>query len=134
MKIVIMDGQGGGVGKQIAERLKDNGLAGDVIVVGTNAVATSNMMKAGIAAGATGENAVAYNCARADIIVGPIGIIVPNAMYGEITPAMVMAVGESEARKILIPVQNTHIHIAGMEQKNLTECVKAAVAEILAAL
>ena len=134
MRIVIMDGQGGGVGKQIAERLKDNGLAGDVIVVGTNAVATSNMMKAGIAAGATGENAVAYNCARADIIVGPIGIIVPNAMYGEITPAMVMAVGESEARKILIPVQNMHIHIAGMEQKNLTECVKAAVAEILAAL
>ena len=134
MKIMIMDGQGGGVGKNIAERLKEHGLAGAIIVVGTNAVATSNMMRAGIAVGATGENAVIYNAARAEIIVGPIGIIVPNAMYGEITPRMTTAVGESDARKILIPVQNAHIYIAGMEPKNLSECVNAAVTEILASL
>lgn len=127
MRIVVIDGQGGGVGRTIAERLRARGLQDQIIVVGANAVATSNMMKAGVAAGATGENAVRYNSARADVIVGPIGIILPNAMYGEITPDMAACVVDSPARKILIPVQNSHVQIVGVAGKSLADYVDEAV-------
>jgi methanogenic corrinoid protein MtbC1 len=131
MRIVVMDGQGGGVGKTIAERLKEQGLARQIVVVGANAVATSNMMRAGVSAGATGENAVRYNCAHADVIIGPIGIILPNAMYGEITPDMARCVAESPARKILIPVQNQHVHIVGIESRPLAEYIEEACAAVM---
>jgi NAD(P)-dependent dehydrogenase (short-subunit alcohol dehydrogenase family) len=131
VQIVVMDGQGGGVGKAIAERLKEQGLARQIVVVGANAVATSNMMRAGVSAGATGENAVRYNCAYADVIIGPIGIILPNAMYGEITPAMARCVAESPARKILIPVQNQHVHIVGIQPRPLSEYIEEACAAVM---
>ena len=118
--LLILDGQGGGVGRQIAERLLAEKLDMDFIVVGTNAAATSNMMKAGVAAGATGENAWVYNCARADIIVGPIGVILANAMHGEISPKMALAAADNGAKKILVPVPNQHISIAGLEILPLT--------------
>lgn len=125
--LVILDGQGGGVGRQIAERLVAERLNADLIVVGTNAAATSNMMRAGVTAGATGENAWCFNCARADIIVGPIGIILANAMHGEISPKMAMAVMESSAERILIPVQNKHVTIAGLPDLALTDYLSDAV-------
>ena len=88
MKIMIMDGQGGGVGRSLVEALRSRYPDVELIVVGTNAAATANMMKGGAAIGATGENAVVYNSARVDVILGPIGIIMANAMLGEITPRM----------------------------------------------
>ncbi len=119
--VLIMDGQGGGVGRRIAERLLTEKLDAEFIVVGTNAVATSNMMKAGVAIGATGENAWLYNCAKADVIAGPIGIIFANAMHGEISPQMAQAVTESAAHKLLIPMANHEhrVHIAGLQDKKL---------------
>ncbi|MDL2234301.1 DUF3842 family protein, partial [Ruminococcaceae bacterium OttesenSCG-928-L11] len=133
MRIVIIDGQGGGIGRQLAELLKERGMADAITVVGTNAVATSNMMRAGIASGATGENAVAYNSRHADILAGPIGIMFPNAMLGEITPAMAAAIGESAAQKVLIPVsgmQSRHAHIVGLVHKPLTELLAEAADSI----
>lgn len=129
MQVVIMDGQGGGVGRSVAERLVARGLSSRILVVGTNAVATSNMMRAGVPAGATGENAVVYNCSRAELIIGPMGILLPNAMYGEITAVMAEAVAASPAKKILIPVQNlaAHtVHIVGVEQKSMSAYVEEA--------
>ncbi len=129
--IVIIDGQGGGVGKSIAERLLKERIKAKIIVVGANAVATSNMMKAGPTAGATGENACIYNCAQADIIVGPIGIIFPNAMHGEISAAMALAVAQSKAHRVLIPVPNSHLYIAGLQEHSLTQYLDDAVRVIL---
>ena len=129
--LLIIDGQGGGVGKSIAERLLKEKIRAKIIVVGTNAAATSNMMKAGVAAGATGENACIYNCTRADIIVGPIGIIFPNAMHGEISPKIALAVAQSAAHRVLIPVPNSHLYIAGLEEQSLTQYLDDAVREII---
>ena len=129
--ILILDGQGGGVGRQIAERLLAEKLDMDFIVVGTNAAATSNMMKAGVATGATGENAWVVNCAKVDIIVGPIGIILPNSMHGEISPKMALAVADSLARRVLIPVQNKHVTIVGLPELSLQQCLDQLVSSIL---
>lgn len=128
--LLVLDGQGGGVGRKIAERLIAEAFPYDLIVVGANAAATSNMMKAKITAGATGENAWIYNCLKADIIVGPIGIILANAMHGEISPKMASAVAESEAQRILIPVPNIHISIAGLTELSITQYIEEMV-EIL---
>lgn len=91
MKLVVIDGQGGGFGKAIIEALRAKGYAGDILAVGTNALATSAMLKAGASAGATGENAAAVNAARADIVAGPLGLVMANSMLGECTPAMAAA-------------------------------------------
>ena len=116
MKIAVIDGQGGGVGKSLVAGLKEQyGSAIEIIALGTNALATSSMMKAGADAGATGENAIVFNAGKVDLITGPIGIILANSMLGEMTPAMARAVGESSSEKILIPIQKCHITIAGNE-------------------
>ena len=125
--IAILDGQGGGVGRKIAERLLSEKWNVEFVAVGTNAIATSNMMKAGITTGATGENAWIYNSAHADIIVGPIGIILPNAMRGEISAAMALAAVDSPAEIILVPVPNGHIKIAGTEEKGLQQYLEDVV-------
>lgn len=88
MRIMVMDGQGGGVGRSLLEALKERFPEAELIAVGTNATATANMMKSGVISGATGENAVVYNSKRADVIVGPVGIVMADAMLGEITPTM----------------------------------------------
>lgn len=119
--LLVMDGQGGGVGRKIAERLVAENLSLELIAVGANAAATSNMMKAKITAGATGENAWIYNCAKADIIAGPIGIILANSMHGEISPKMALAVAESDAKRILVPVPNRHISIVGLPERTLPQ-------------
>lgn len=123
MKIVVIDGMGGGLGKTIVEHIKASIPDGEIIAVGSNALATANMLKAGASAGATGENAVICNCRSADFIVGAIGIILPDAMLGEISPKMVTAVTESVAQKILVPVPNCNVFIAGVVSAPLTQSI-----------
>ena len=127
MLIMLIDGMGGGIGRSIADALKKTHAAADIIAVGTNSNATANMMKAGISSAATGENSVIYMSAKADIIIGPIGIILPNSMYGEISPEMAVAVASSPAEKILIPIQSGYVHIAGLLDKPLSQYVDEAV-------
>lgn len=104
MKIVVVDGQGGGLGRLLVSMLKQALPGQAIIAVGANAMATSAMLRAGADAGATGENAVCYNCRDADILLGPSGIAIANAMLGEISPAMADAVQQSPARRFLLPM------------------------------
>lgn len=131
MRIVVIDGQGGGVGKSLVEALRESCPHAELIAVGTNAAATANMMKGGTVNGATGENAVVYNCGRADVIVGPMGIVMANAMLGEITPKMAEAVSSSEASLFLIPMNKYHATVVGVESKKLAEYIEEAVEKIV---
>lgn len=126
--VLILDGQGGGVGSQLVKLLKPR-LGPDcrLLCVGTNAAATSAMLKAGAPQGATGENALAYNAARADLILGPIGVILANGILGEVSPAMAAAVSSAGAVKILIPSSSCGIHVAGTEEYRLDEYIRRAV-------
>lgn len=125
-----MDGQGGGVGKSLVEELSSAYPEAELIAVGTNATATANMMRGGTALGATGENAVVYNSSRVDVIVGPIGIVMANAMLGEITPKMAEAVSSSQAKILLIPMSRCNAAVMGVESRKLSDYVKEAVEKI----
>jgi hypothetical protein len=123
MKIIVMDGMGGGIGAQIVARVKPLAWeAHEVIALGTNAIATAVMMKAGASVGATGENAILVNLPRADLILGPVGVAIPHSLMGEITPAMAAAVALSPAAKILIPLTQTqgHFELVGVEARPLS--------------
>lgn len=129
MLVAVIDGQGGGIGRAVVEKLKDS-LPGDIriIALGTNSLATSNMLKAGANDGATGENAIVFNAARADFIIGAVGIISANSMLGELTPAIARAVAESPAKKILLPLNRCNIIIAGVDKSgSLPEMIDKAV-------
>lgn len=130
MKIMVMDGQGGGVGRLLVEALVKAFSDAEVVAVGTNATATANMMKGGTLSGATGENAVVYNSGRADVIVGPIGIVMANAMLGEITPKMAEAVTAADAKLFLIPMNRYHATVVGVESKKLSEYVDEVVEHV----
>lgn len=130
MKIVVIDGQGGRIGKSIIEQLRSSGCTDEVLAVGTNSIATSAMLKAGADAGATGENPVVVAARDADVIVGPIGIIAADSMLGEITPAMADAIGRSRARKVLVPV-NKCFEVAGVREMSLSGYVEQTVNMIL---
>ena len=131
MRIMVMDGQGGGVGRSLLEALKERFPEAELIAVGTNATATANMMKSGVISGATGENAVVYNSKRADVIMGPMGIVMADAMLGEITPTMAAAVvASNDAKLILIPMSKCHATIVGVESRRLGEYIAEAVDEI----
>lgn len=130
--LVIIDGQGGGVGRALIENLKKARPNCEITAIGTNAIATAAMLRAGADRGATGENAVKVCCARADIIAGPIGILMANAMLGEITPEMAAAVGMSEAQKVLVPSARCGVHVAGQETvPPLSMLLESAVRTIL---
>lgn len=131
MNVVVMDAQGGGIGKMVIEQLKRELPGQPVIAVGTNALATAAMLRAGADQGATGENAVTVCAQNADIIIGPIGMVLCDAMLGEVTHAMAAAVGRSRAHKILIPVSKCQVTVAGAQPLNRAEAVDAAVKEAL---
>ncbi|MBD5099095.1 MAG: DUF3842 family protein [Clostridiales bacterium] len=125
--IVVIDAQGGGIGKQLVAAVKKSIPNTVVTAVGTNGAATSAMIKAGADQAATGENAVVVACRRADVIMGPIGIVIADAMLGEITPAMAVAVGQSRAARILIPVERCATTVAGVQDTSTGILVKSAV-------
>lgn len=114
MKILIIDAQGGGIGKQLVTAIKRDLPQMEITAVGTNSMATTAMLKAGADHAATGENAVIVGCRKADVIVGPIGIVIADAMCGEVTPAMAVAVGQSSAKRLLIPVNHCDNVIVGI--------------------
>lgn len=130
MKITIVDGQGGRIGKSIIEQIKKKHSELELYAIGTNSIATSAMLKAGADNGATGENAVIVNAADSDIIVGPIGIVFANALLGEITPAIATAVSASKAFKILIPVNRCNHYVAGCEEAPMSEYIRIAIEKI----
>lgn len=133
MRILMIDAQSGRLAAQIIEGLRKAGLADEhqIIAVGTNALATSGMISAGANLGATGENAVCVQCRKADIIVGPIGITLADAMLGEITPAMAAAVGSSDAIRVLIPSDRCETYVIGVTPMTRKQQIDAAVAQVL---
>lgn len=130
MKILVVDGQGGRLGKLLVEGLRKSGVKDEIIAVGTNSIATSAMVKAGADAGATGENPVVVCAREADFILGPIGILAADSLLGEVTPAMAVAVGQSSAQKILVPLNRCRNTVVGLKELTMSELVEAAVAEV----
>ncbi|MBD5551754.1 MAG: DUF3842 family protein [Lachnospiraceae bacterium] len=130
MNVLVIDAQGGGIGKQLVSSIRSNYPEIHITAVGTNTTATSAMLKAGADEAATGENAVVVNSRRADVIVGPIGIVIADALLGEITPLMAKAVAQSDARRILIPVNHCNNIVAGVEDLNMNRLIRSAVEEI----
>ena len=130
MNVVVIDGQGGRMGAQIIEGVRAAGLPLEITAIGTNVLATSAMLKAGANRGATGENPVVVACREADVIVGPIGILAADSLLGEITPAMAVAVGQSRATKLLLPVNQCKNIVVGTQQMTLAHLVAEAVAQL----
>lgn len=127
MRVVVIDGQGGRIGKTIIENLRAELPHLEIIAVGSNSIASAAMLKAGATACASGENAVIYNCGRADIICGPISIAFANSMLGEISPEMAAAVGKSRAKKIFIPMRVGDVMVLGVDEKPVTQYVEEMV-------
>lgn len=114
MNIVIIDGHGGMLGYQLVKEIKERFGSVSITAVGTNSTATGNMLKAGADFGATGENPVIVACRKADVIIGPIGIVIADSLGGEITPAMSVAVGQADAVRILLPMNKCENLVAGV--------------------
>jgi len=125
--VVVIDGQSGRVGQLFIERIKSENLLCKVVAIGTNAIATSNMLKAGAHAAGTGENPVVVACRSADIIAGPIGILSADSLMGEITPAMALAVGQSQATKLLFPVSHCNNVVVGTQSLTLSKLMTEGV-------
>lgn len=136
VNVVVIDGQGGGLGRQIVTELRRewDSTVMEITAVGTNSAATAAMHKAGADHAATGENAVIVAARRADVIVGPIGIVIADALWGEISPAMAAAVGQSEAKRVLIPVNQCGNIVAGVSDLRVSALLASAVSEIRAIL
>lgn len=128
--VLVLDAQGGGLGKMIISALREKSLGIRIIAVGTNAQATATMIKAGADEGATGENSVVVTAKSADVIVGPLGIVVADSMLGEITPKMAKAVGKSDAKRVLIPMNQCSNIVVGLEKIGVKELVSQAVVAI----
>jgi hypothetical protein len=127
-KIAVVDGQGGGIGSLIVKRLRDEfGDAIEIFALGTNAAATSAMMKSRSNKGATGENAIVWNVNRANIIIGPLSIVLPNAMFGELTPKMAEAIASADAKKILLPLNQEGIDVLGVEKEPLPHMLEKII-------
>ena len=130
MKIVIIDGQGGRMGRSVIEQLKTTYPDQELYAIGTNSIATSAMLKAGATYGATGENPAIVNSQDADIIIGPIGIVMANSLLGEITPAMAAAIGSCKAYKIFIPVNRCNHYIVGCQNTTLSDYISMVCEEV----
>lgn len=130
MDILVIDGQGGKLGVALVSMIKSRYENVEIMAVGTNTIATSAMLKAGATYGATGENPVIVACKKAKVILGPIGIICANSLFGEITPKMATAVCKSEAQKILIPVNKCNLSIIGIKDAPYSEYINSCVEEL----
>lgn len=132
MKIAVIDGQGGGIGKAIVERLcKELGDKISIIALGTNSTATAGMIKAGAGTGATGENAIKVMASSVDIIMGPVAILIKDALMGEITGVMAESIATSPATKLLIPLNRCNIIIPGTKELKLSDLIDLSVVEIV---
>ena len=132
MRILLIDGQGGQLGAQLVRSIAAKFPEAELTAVGTNATATAAMLKAGAKRAATGENPVVLACRRADVIVGPIGIVIADSLLGEVTPKMAAAVGASPVRKILLPVNKCNNIIVGTSDKSTSELIAEAVRRVKA--
>jgi len=127
-RVCVIDGQGGGIGSAIIKKIKETfGERIEVIALGTNAIATAQMIKARANRGASGENSIVQTVQQVDVVIGPIGIIMAHAMLGEVTPAMAEAISRSPARKILLPLSQENIEIAGIENIPLPRLIDALI-------
>jgi hypothetical protein len=131
IRIAVIDGQGGGIGSLIVKRLREEfGESIEITALGTNAVATTVMMTSGADKGASGENAIVWNASRVNIITGPISIMLPNAMLGEVTPSIAEALSSSLAKKILLPLNQEQVQIVGITKEPLPHLVEALISKI----
>jgi hypothetical protein len=130
IRIAVIDGQGGGVGRALVEQIKRAFPEIPLRALGTNSTATAMMIKAGADDGATGENAIVYNAASMDVILGPIGILVSNGLLGELTPAMASAIGGSGAVKILLPSHRCGIRLAAGPAQPMQNYLADAVRQL----
>jgi len=131
-KICVIDGQGGGIGSTIIKHLKSSyGERNEIIALGTNAIATANMLKAGANRGASGQNAIVRTACQVDVIIGPISIVLANAMLGELTPGMAEAVASSPAKKILLPLSQENVRVVGVDASPLPRLIEIMLAEDL---
>jgi len=130
-KVAVIDGQGGGIGSLIVRRLREEfGDSIEIIALGTNASATTAMMKARANKGATGENAIVMNAGRVDMITGPLGIVLPNSMLGEMTVRMAEAIASCQARKILLALNQEGIEVIGVEKEPLPHMVEKIIESV----
>lgn len=130
MNILIIDGQGGQMGAQLIKAIQSRFSEVSITAVGTNAAATAAMLKAGAKQAATGENPVIVACRKADVIIGPIGIVIADSMYGEITPAMAVAVGQADATRILIPVNKCENMVAGVSDVTMSVMLEDVIKKL----
>ena len=130
MKILVIDAKGGGIGRQIVSAIKEKLPESTLTAVGTNSAATSAMLNAGADNAATGENAVVVGCRWADVIIGPIGIVIADSLHGEITPSMAVAVGQSAAKRILIPINHCENIVVGVSELSVGRLIEEALKEL----
>ncbi len=130
MNILVIDGQGGGIGRQLVIAVKSAFPQAEITAAGTNALASSAMLKAGADNAASGENAVIVGCRRADVIIGPIGIAIADSLFGEITPAMALAVGQSRAKRILIPINHCDNIVVGVPDLTMSKLISSVIDEL----
>ena len=130
--VLVIDGQGGGLGRQLVAAIAAVCPEAELTAVGTNSLAANAMLKAGAARAATGENAVVVNCRHADVIVGPIGIVIADALLGEITPAMAAAVCQSGAKRVLVPINHCENYVVGVPEQPVSQLVTAAAQKVKA--
>ena len=130
--VLVIDGQGGGLGRQLVAAIAAACPEAELTAVGTNSLAANAMLKAGAARAATGEHAVVVNCRRADVIVGPIGIVIADALLGEITPAMAAAVCQSGAKRVLVPINHCENYVVGVPEQPVSQLVSAAAQKVKA--
>ena len=129
-KVLVIDGQGGGLGRQLVSALAAACPEAELTAVGTNSLAANAMLKAGASRAATGENAVVVSCRHADVIVGPIGIVIADALLGEITPAMAAAVCQSGAKRVLVPINHCENYVVGVPDQPVSQLVAAAAQKV----
>lgn len=129
-KITIIDGQGGRMGKVLIEQLKKEFPKQELLAIGTNSIATAAMMKAGADYGATGENPVVVAARDSDLIIGPIGIVIADSLFGEVTPTMAAAIGRSHATQLLMPVNRCNHHVVGCEDISMNEIIRRVVDQV----